>query len=185
MKSIRLLIFVLLLPLWACNNTKKDRIKIIEELYSRRFQMDMDDMLIVNPVGSNKEYEYGTYNFVWYVDSGSCSTCALSTLENWDLYLKELRVNYDVGFYPVFFPRKNQSSFFINRAKAQYTEHPIIVDTTGVFKARNEFLPNDQLYNTFLIDSLGNVVIVGTPINNESLQKVILKRLGNKDEAER
>lgn len=183
---MKLLTLILLLPLlYACNNTEENRIKIIEELYSNKFQMDMDSMLIVNPVGLDQAYKYGTYNFVWYVDSSCCSTCALGLLEKWDLYLKSLKADFDVGFYPIFNPPKEQSNLFINRAKAQYAEYPIIIDSDGVFKKRNMFLPSDQLYNTFLIDSLGYIKVVGTPINNESLQKIILKRINKREGAER
>lgn len=186
MKKIKLLILVLSVPLLcACNNdADKNRMKIIEELYSNIFQMNLDGMLIVNPIGQDQAYKYGTYNFVWYVDSNSCSTCALGNLEKWDFYLKNLKENYDVGFYPVFSPPKSQSSIFINRAKAQYAEYPIIIDTAGFFKKRNIFLPSEQLYHTFLIDSLGKIINVGTPINNVSLQKVILKRIKKRKQAE-
>ena len=182
MKNIKLYLSILsVLLLCACNNdVDKNRMKIIKELYSNKFQMNMDGLLIINSIGQSPTYKYGNSNFVWYVDSNSCSTCALGQLEKWDIYLNRLKKNYDVGFYPIFSPPKSQLSVFINRAKAQYAEYPIIIDTAGFFKKRNSFLPSEQLYNTYLIDSLGKIINVGTPINNESLQKIILKRISKR-----
>ena len=65
MKKIKLLILVLSVPLLcACNNdADKNRMKIIEELYSNIFQMNLDGMLIVNPIGQDQAYKYGTYKY--------------------------------------------------------------------------------------------------------------------------
>lgn len=182
MKNIKLYLLILsVLLLCACNNdADKNRMKIIKELYSNKIQMNLDSLLIIKSIGQSPTYKYGNFNFVWYVDSNSCSTCALGQLEKWDIYLNSLKENYDVGFFPIFSPPKSQLSIFINRVKAQYAEYPIIIDTAGVFKKRNSFLPSEQLYNTYLIDSSGKIINVGTPINNESIQKIILKRISKR-----
>lgn len=89
MKNIKLYLLILsVLLLCACNNdADKNRMKIIKELYSNKFQMNLDSLLIFKSIGQSPTYKYGNFNFVWYVDSNSCSTCALGQLEKWDRHI--------------------------------------------------------------------------------------------------
>lgn len=178
-KDIQPYLLVLLLVLsYGCkNNNEKAQIERIKDLYSRKMNMNLDSMLIVNPVDKKQMYKYGKYNFVLYVDSNNCSSCTLGTLEKWDTFLCEINSCNDIGFYPIFSPPKSQLFVFINQAKAQYAGYPILVDTVGVFKKRNSFLPSEQLYNTFLIDSTGSIIVVGTPINNPAIEEIIKRRI--------
>ena len=56
----------------------------------------------------------------------------------------------------------------------------IYVDTAHVFSNRNELIPKDQRYHSFLLDKRLNVIFVGSPIENENVKRVYKKVINNK-----
>ena len=50
--------------------------------------------------------------------------------------------------------------------------HPIVIDTLNLFKNSNPNLPLNYIYQTFLLDSSNEVLVIGNPHKTPKLQKL-------------
>lgn len=78
-------------------------------------------------------------------------------------------------------PKKNQRAKILNIIKKDTLFNAYIyVDTTNIFERNNPRLPANKLLHTFLINSQGNVELIGNPITNMEIKKLLIKMINNK-----
>ena len=58
--------------------------------------------------------------------------------------------------------------------------HPMYVDSKSVFSKVNPQLPKESLFHIFLLDENNNVILVGNPLFNPKLEKMLRRTLQEK-----
>ncbi len=116
---------------------------------------------------------------VVYFDSTICASCAVKTLYKWFDIMDMTKMNYnqDFKFYFILSTQPDQIediNYFLNSISFDY---PIFLDTCNIFAQKNTNIPTSQLLHVFMIDNNRNVVLVGSPLNNERLKNAYWGKL--------
>ena len=174
--KLSILGIVACLLLFGCKSEKEQVRDKIELMKSRPIELCLDKMECRrNPLKKmSKEY-----TMVVYVDSAECSPCALSKLRFWNPLIAEAKkkqVYIDYVF--ILAPKKAEMEDVNMELEITDLQSSIYVDTAFVFKKFNTDLPGDKKYHSFLLDKDLNVILVGSPVDNDNLKSIYNKCLG-------
>lgn len=121
---------------------------------------------------------YSQYNLIMYVDSSSCTSCRVSSLNNM-LRLYELSEdNQRFSVMTIFAPAKEDVPHLEKSLLRLYYPYPIYIDKTHQFSQINK-LPTDTRMHNFLITHDGKVLFIGNPLENDKLMTIFLSTLSN------
>lgn len=103
---------------------------------------------------------------VTYMDSSSCTGCAMQILIQWNRLLREIQSD-SVGFVTVVYPSDT------NRLKMALRNlnlwNPLLYDTNNKFLINNKLLNVFARNRTFLLDKNNNIIVVGEPLRKSKL----------------
>ena len=112
--------------------------------------------------------------------SFSCSGCELNHFSDWAALGNYVDIN-DVTYLFIVSPKKKELTYIIEKVRRDTLFNDrIYIDAVGLFERSNSRLPRNKLLHTFLIDGKGQVVLVGSPINNSKMRKMLLELLEHK-----
>lgn len=171
-------LFAILLAISSCNS----RHKIDEDMiafHGSHIDLPIDSMINVSSMCHKNSYRSVKYIYIMYVDSTSCSECAISHLADWSQL--DIMDTFKKGLIKYLFivsPKHSQREHLLNLIKKDTLFNEFIyVDTTGIFERKNPELPQNKLLHTFLVDSKRNVELIGNPIENMEIKKLLIKLL--------
>jgi hypothetical protein len=105
--------------------------------------------------------------------NGNCMPC-IQKLNLWNPFIKKLEKDYGVTI--LFYVAVSDTSFLRSTLNEIHFLHPIIIDYNDDFLKENH-LPANSIFHTLLLDSANKVCLVGSPINNKTLQQLYIKRI--------
>ena len=115
---------------------------------------------------------------VVYYDPQVCASCTLQRMDEWDGFLRYYRDSLKTPIASLFiFAPNEQQKQQVRDILQQYDKYPIILDETGAFVKANPDFPQDSRLHTFLLDSMNQVLLLGNPINNESIRKLYIEEM--------
>lgn len=166
----KFIILLLLINSGACNSRKKELQKIIniwqgKELVFPDLKAKIDGRDTVWNEWKNKKYK-----LIHYIDTSGCTSCQLH-LYDWNIFIDEAAKTMPnlVVVFVVSLPNINE---FDKLAKINSFSWPILYDPLGNFNFLNN-LPHDSLLKTFLLDSQNRIIILGNPIKNSSVKRLL------------
>lgn len=112
---------------------------------------------------------------VLYFDSNNCAPCALKELEHWKNILNNVDsirsegIELDAMF--ILHAEKNNNALVKALSDHKFS-HPVLFDELREFEKYN-LLPQNELYNTFILDADNRVLFVGNPLANRQQWKII------------
>ena len=115
-----------------------------------------------------------TYFILNYIDTSDCLSCDLKLYE-WQLLQKELdslNINVDI----LFVVWTNQYDNLEHQQRVNKCMIPCVYDSKNNIANINEF-PTESYLHTFLLDSMDQVLLLGNPINNESIRKLYIEEM--------
>lgn len=180
MMRFKVVILGILICLVSC--TKNDRMSDeLKRFYGQRVVLPLDCMLYM----SNQKADYMNFQvkernkFVIYYDSTECSSCRLKTLYKWREIMDSVSSpTKPVDFYFVFhIPRERltEMRFLFSPYIRDFT---VYIDTTRIFERSNPCLPHLSQMRSFMLNEKDTVILVGNPVRNRSIKKMMLKMLG-------
>lgn len=111
---------------------------------------------------------------VVYADTTNCSLCFLNHMSIWNDFLPlEKKYNGAIRFVFIIEARHNESNSLYNQLNSTGLNHPIFIDEKLVFRKLNPHIPKETIYHTFVLDKNNNIVLVGNPLNNEEIEKLL------------
>ncbi len=173
------IIGIMVCLLFLCCKSEKEQVKDkIEQMRSRPIELCLNQMECRRNPLKNLDKKY---TMVVYVDSSECSPCALSKLRFWNPLIAEAKKKrVDINYVFILAPKKDEMEDVNMELDITDLPSSIYVDTAHVFSNRNELIPKDQRYHSFLLDKRLNVIFVGSPIENENVKRVYKKVINNK-----
>ena len=106
---------------------------------------------------------------VYYLDSNQCSVCNISKLQK--LHIDPAEQIYVASIVQL--PLKDREYV---KSTIEYAEldvnASVFLDEDNSFIKNNPFLPEDRRFHTFLIDSDGNIRLVGDPTAGDLMEKM-------------
>ena len=116
-----------------------------------------------------------------YADTSDCSLCFLNHLSLWNDFLPlEKKYNGAISFVFIIEARQNESSTLYNQLLTTGLNHPIFIDDKLSFRKSNPHIPKEALYHTFVLDEKNNIVLVGNPLKNEEIEKLLYELIETK-----
>lgn len=173
MRNIRFFLMLVFLSfMFSCNKNNLLE-KEIHDFYNTKIDLVLDSM---KHMGDNLVYD-SIFNSEWvyvtYVDSFSCSYCAVNHFSDW-AKLEQYREKGLMEYIFVVSPKKAGVSRIVEKvSKDTIWRNQIFIDSAGVFERINKKLPRNRLLHSFLIDKDGTVKLVGNPIDNAKISDML------------
>jgi hypothetical protein len=110
------------------------------------------------------------FRFISYVDSSSCSTCAITKSRVWDGIVAMTR-KHNIDVQPIFIlhPSASKINDLIMAINSSRIKFDIYIDTLGAFRHANEWITQNGSH-TVLTDKNHRIVFVGDPTDSEITQ---------------
>lgn len=177
-----LMYLIALLFLVACDSSHEIS-KKIKEMESAPVTIDYSSMScwINDSLITEKPWESEKgMKLISFVDSSLCSECNIKKLAIWNDII-ELEQQYE-GFNVVFIlgVKEGMTSYISTQLHLSGISHPIYLDETQSVLTKNPHIPQESMYHTFLLDEKNNVVMVGSPVEGENIEKIMLKVLDSR-----
>lgn len=113
--------------------------------------------------------------YIIYYDSLECSSCRISHLS--DIYpIYEMADTSGFSVLTIFSPVSEDVEDI--KLQLMIADHPVpvYVDMEGLFRRQN-YIPTDRRFHSFLIGSDGHPVFVGNPLSNSALGQLLFEVL--------
>lgn len=154
----------------GCKSEKEQVRDKIEQMKSRPIELCLNKMECRrNPLNKLDK----KYTMVVYVDSTECSSCALSKLRFWNPLIAEAKKKQlDIDYVFILAPKKEDMEDVNVELEITDLQSSIYVDTAFVFKKNNKDFPKENKYHSFLLNTDGKVIFIGSPIANKKVMDI-------------
>lgn len=154
----------------SCNNSNG----IEQELkawYNSVVHIPVDSMAYLSIKPYDSIYSQTDYVYIMYVDSTSCTDCAIKHLSDWSMLdASGMCDNGRLKYLFIIAPKHNQYNHIFEMVREDSCfNNFIFIDTLNVFEQANPNLPKNKLLHTFMINKAGRVMLVGNPITNSQI----------------
>ena len=153
-------------PLFVSCHSRK--VKSIDDDYRSFYHSNVEwtDKLLKSD-STDCLFRMQTFKIVVYFDSAICMPCELRLIPRWQYMLYEMKDHSSYLDFIFIFNTLNEDE--ISRI---FEEHdfplPFYIDVGCELKKQNN-LPNNRLYHTFLLDKNNKVMNIGSPIGNSEI----------------
>lgn len=139
------------------------------EKYKSRFQSSID------PIGD--------YTLVSYYDSIECMACHANKLNSWNDWISSFNA-FGIKVFIIFSPKHKEIDNLKLLIQRQRLPFDVYIDTIGIIRKANPWIPDNPICHTFLMDKDNNIILVGDPRKHPKIKDLILKIVENKPERE-
>lgn len=164
MRKFILFKLIILLGFIACINSEKQKLKEKLNSYIGRN--------VVLPLTDRSES--GKIKIATYIN-GSCGAC-VDDIEKWESWIEKDTVMIDYFFY---FYAMDSTTFAYVKSEVVDLGYPIIYDQRKAYLKQNDLSEESKLFQTFLLNGVNQVVLVGNPLYNNKLGKLYRQEIGN------
>lgn len=165
---IRILSICFLISLLvSCQSRRQEIARIIEEWKNK--EVILPDPLFLKVQGRDTvlpDFQFRKYKILNYIDTSGCTECRLQ-LPAWEKLKQEMdTLGYDVDIIFVAWVRNYEELEILQHAND--CQLPFLYDPEGEIQKINHF-PAEPSLQTFLLDSLNRVLLLGSPIENDRI----------------
>ena len=167
--SFSLSLTATLLALAACERHAEQR-EAVTALMGREIVIPPELKPQVKDAMIDCDLNDADYRIVTFVDSAGCVPCRMK-LAQWEDYLNRLKDDpeTDVSFLMILnAPYDDEIDYAL---KSAFFDHPVAIDTAGLFLQRNP-LPPKRPCHTLLLDGSNRIVAIGNPVENPKVREV-------------
>jgi len=125
------------------------------------------------------------YAVLSYTDSMGCTSCKLQ-LNRWRSFINETDTLLEKRIAYLFIIHPFERKELIQLLKEYKFDYPVCIDEENVFNKQNH-LPENDVFQTFLLDENNKVLAIGNPVLNPAVKELYLKIIQGKtlrDESE-
>lgn len=152
---------------------------VISNMMNQKVNLNLKEMSCMRSainIPQENKYVRRNSSIIVYVDSSVCSPCNIDHFFEWNkLMSKTRKQGLSLDYYFIVAPKKEQLSATRIAIESCCLDNSIYIDSTYAFRRHNDFLPINPAFHVFLIDSERKIKVVGNPIYNDDIQKMILK----------
>ena len=175
---IKYLLYVIYLYLLSsCQNPAKDHITQLVEEWQGKEVLFPENPVFTRQLKDTVDYRIpdAEYKVLVYVDSIGCTSCKLQ-LPKWKEFIAYVDSvsGKQIPFLFFFQSKDNKELRYILRR--DNFRLPVCGDSQDEFGKLNRF-PNEQMFQTFLLDQDNRVKVIGNPIHNLSVKELYLKEI--------
>lgn len=115
---------------------------------------------------------------VMYLDTASCSSCVINKIGQYDSFYKKSKESKGkfILIFVMSVPQKEFSTIK-NYIISKNFEYPIYFDNENKFRKKNDFIPDNSRFHSFLLDESNRITLVGNPIVSDSMWELYTKTI--------
>lgn len=106
-----------------------------------------------------------------YVDSSNCTACFMYHMTDY-LILKDKLQESKVMMFFIIEPKKGEESRISLMAKRHKSDFLVFIDSCHSFRRIN-YIPQNTLMHTMLLDDKNRVVMAGDPLRNKDVERLL------------
>lgn len=163
----------------SCTNKKKKLVGSVEEIMGHELVIPYSSLILCNNV-NDEETEY---KLIIYSDTSECSFCNVKNTFYWEALLDSVNSGFtepQMNITFIYSPPKLEQERFIYNVQALKLPWKVYVDTCLAFQHSNPQIPQNGELHAFLINKKHEVLAVGNPLNNERIEKLLIKMIRRK-----
>lgn len=172
----KILIYCVLLLSFSCQTKTKRIEELLTEIQGKEIILPTD--LISTYNGKDSTFPSllkRKYKIIVYTDSVGCTDCKMQ-LSQWKNILSQVsEISSDLSIVFIVNPPRGKEHRLRMIFKLSDFNYPIFISRDNKFKKANVFT-SDQ-FNTFLVDCNNKILLIGSPIKNERLWLLYLKKI--------
>lgn len=170
---IKLLFFAGCLPfftlVFSCNrNSIEDEMKRMENmtvnLNLNNMQCWASDTLVIE-----RPWETKPLKLCVFISEDFCTSCYLKKMFQWEDFI-ELEKDYNFYIYFIFEPQEGCEENFHKFFYQAELDHPFYLDKKKLFMKENSFIPEQNIFHTFLLDENNHIILIGDILHNEDIE---------------
>lgn len=174
--TIRLFsIYAFLFLLVACHSRKREIRDLVKAWQGK--EIILPDTLSFKVQGRDTvcpDLLRARYKILNYIDTTGCTSCR-SRFYDWTLLQKQTdSMQIDVTYF--FIANLQEFEELETLLQINRCQVPCLYDTSGIISRLNQF-PAQSHMQTFLLDSLNRVVLIGNPTENPKIRELYLKEI--------
>ena len=158
--------------------TDKNKIKHqLNALYENPIIVPSEMMELVRGF-NEKDRNRCKHRFVVYMDSTRCSSCAIKRVRDWELLREDLNEEVDLVF--IFAPKEEEYEKVKGALSKETISADVYVDKKHAFIRENPYIPSTHKMHVFLLTPKDSVILVGNPLNNNKIRRMLYDVLEKK-----
>lgn len=168
--------------LFSCTSHERE-FQNIEKMQSEKTNIPYEQMdcWANDSVQKVSPWKNAKYKLIHYIDSASCSSCYLQKVKINDfLFLMEDLSNNEFYNVIILSPGSKTKKDIEHLFSEKLIPQTIFIDSANIFLQRNPHIPSETMYHTFLIDENDKAILVGNPITNKKIKKLLISMFENK-----
>ena len=157
----------------ACRSFEKEsKINDVRSWIGKEIKFPVDG--VFTRLGKDTVFQFPKrpYIIVNYIDSAGCVGCRLRTLE-WKNFMNKLEIKYPEMVSLLFYIQAKDTRELMWILRGDDFSYPVCIDKGGDFSKINQ-LPSDEVFGTFLLNVNKEVLFVGSPVGNPSLEQLYI-----------
>lgn len=157
----------------ACRSSEKEnKISDVRSWIGKEIEFPIDG--VFTRLGKDTVFQLPKkpYMIVNYIDSVGCTGCRLRTLE-WKTFMNKLELKYPGMVSLLFYIQAKDTKELMWVLKGDDFSYPVCIDINGDFSRLNQ-LPSNEAFTTFLLNANKEVLFVGSPVGNPSLEQLYI-----------
>ena len=170
MKNIILVLLTGLSLIAGCGNRRISR--DVQQLVGSKIEFPQSLRQVAGRETRSFAVDTGKAHVLVYYDSMACGTCAINKLSEWDYIIDSIAdICPAVDFIFLMSPKNNEYKSVL-RTTIINNGYNVVLDAKGGFAALNQQIPQDERFHTLLLDKNGKVLVVGSPLYNDTMWKL-------------
>lgn len=116
------------------------------------------------------------YRLLVFRDSLVCTPCYVKSLNEWEEFMACIKPNkLDLVF--VLSPKRDEYISVKAVLRHRMYNWSVYIDKSNEFWKSNPQIPEDEIFHCMLLDKQNKVVIIGNPMKNEKISKMIIQEV--------
>ncbi len=167
----------------TCSSHKKELRGIVEHMQSQTITIPYEQMTYwtTDSILDISPWKDAKLRLIHYVDSKTCSSCYLQKIAKYDFLFNMEKLSNN-EFFNVFIinPDNKTKRILESEYYNKLIPSTIFIDTANVFRQKNPIIPSETMYHTFLLDEKGKIILVGNPMVNNKIEKMLISIVEDK-----
>lgn len=170
-------ICLLIVIISSCHTRRKEIGRIVEEWKNKEVILPCPMNLKVQGQDTVlPDFNIRKYKILNYIDTSGCTECRMKLAE-WQSLKREIdQLGYDVDIIFAAWVHNYDELEVLQRANR--CRIPFYYDLQGDMQKINHF-PSEPAFQTFLLDSLNRVILLGNPVENDKIWTLYQRMMGN------
>lgn len=157
---------LLIVCLISCTHNEREIRRNLYRMMNSKVELDYRSLI---PVSESSEQCDDDYIWLRYITRDYCKPCWLQELKEWDVFVKKYKGTNAVIVISV---DNNEYAEVVNHIKKLDLHIFVFADFKGVFATRNDFIPVEGMYHTFMIDKSRRIKLIGNPLRNKEIGRI-------------